>query len=389
MSFSNSSFGGSSAPTKQGPAPGSYTQPTSGFGAQLPFGAGQSPPPSFNSQPRSSDPGTLTPGQTYTGTTAEGHPTGPPLTITIGGQTIQIPPGTPPGVIAALQADAGLQAPQIANLQGQIGNNTTQVGAANLDYTQQTGGLNSTYQNQMGQLGLSQQGNAINQAAVGRQEGYYNQLYGLDQSDEARNVAYQNQLATFLNQQFGVAGGIHQSNLTQLGDQASQYKNQFGQNVASTNSADTATGAFTSQGHVQANQNLGSNLAYQLSNNKQQTLQENLGYLNTAIQHNQGEAGIQNTIAGLGSDLARSGLNHTEQIAQLQDRGQQLNLQAQSYGLNAQQYATTLQQGLANLNLNQTVTLGQLFDSRLSDNTQIQQIIAQIFQAGLGQGLYQ
>lgn len=299
------------------------------------------------------------------------------------------PYSTVPGFSNALSTYQQFYGPQQQTLANQYNQQVFGIGQAQQSYGQQSAGLNSTYQNQLAQLGLQQQGNAIDQGAIGRQQSYYDQLYGLDQSDAGRNTAYQQQLANFLNQQYGVTTGVHSSVLQQLASQASQFKNQAGRSIEDNNSANAATGSYTSAGHRQQDVRTGQDLAYQLANNKQQTSQENLGFLNSTIEKNKGQAGIANTIAGLGSDLARSGLSHSEQEAQLQDRHQQLELQAQGFGLTGQQYATTLSQGLAALNLNQSINIGQLMSAASSTNLQQQQLAIQIIQSALSAGLYQ
>lgn len=294
-----------------------------------------------------------------------------------------------PGFQNALQLYQQFYGPQNQTLANQQAQQLIGIGQAQQAYGQQGQALNNTYANQLAQLGLQQQGNQIDQSAVGRQSSYYDQLYGLDQQDTGRNIGYQNQLSDFLNQQYGVTTGVHSSTLQQLLNQASQFKNQAGRQVEDNNSSNAATGSYTSQGHRQQDTRTSQDLAYQLANNSQQTKQENLGFLGATIEKNKGQAGITNTIAGLSSDLTRSGLSHSEQEAQLQDRGQQLQLQAQGFGLTGEQYANTLQSGLASLNLNQAVTIGQLMDAASSTDMQRQQLAIQIIQQALSAGLYQ
>lgn len=250
-------------------------------------------------------------------------------------------------------------------------------------YGDQASALRAGTAAQQAQLGLQQRGNAAEAAGLGRQSDYYSRLYGLDQRGTATNIDYQNRLRGFLNQSYGVATGVHGSVLDQLANQAAQARYTAGQQGRAADSQATAAGAFTSAGHRQTNKDIAADLGFNLANNTQQVAQENLGYKQTGIERSKAEAGIDNTIRGLSLDLERSGLTTAEQQARLGDRRVQLGIQSQIYGLQSDQMAASLQQGLAKLNLDQSVSMGQLFDAIQSNNMQSASVARQVIEKAL------
>lgn len=293
------------------------------------------------------------------------------------------------GAVDAAQAAFGFYAPTFAGIDQHNAWLNTQL-LNQPGQTQQNAGFlsqNNALAQQL--LGLQGQSNQVDIAGTGRQQDYYNNLFGLDQKSTAQNIGYQNALKGFLDQSFGVTTGQHQSVLAQLQNAASQNRFQAGVDTRQSNSQSTAAGAFTSQGHRQGLQDIQSQLAYALNNNAQQTKQENLGFDQAGIDLAKNKAGIDNTISNLSTDLERSGLTTQEQIARLNDRRSQLEIQAQTYGVQSDQLAAQLTQGLAKLQLDQMMNTGQLMDALNSNNAQAAQVVNQIIQFAVPNGAAQ
>ncbi len=289
------------------------------------------------------------------------------------------PPTAPPGYL-----DGGFQnnlslynswyAPQMTGYQNQASNLANQLGALGAGFNQSAAGLNQQFASQQAQNQLGIASIGVDQAAIPRQQDYYNALFGIDRDKYNNNMGYQGQLKGFSTEDYN-------SVVKQLANQANQINYTADKNIRGVNSQATAAGSFTSAGTREGIQDVNADRGFGLEANRQQGVQANVGY-------RRDQAGITNTMNNLTSDFQAAGLTKDEQIARLNDRQQQLSIQAQQLGLKGDELAGALTSGLAKLNIDQALNVGQLMDSLYSNNAQQQQLAQQIliaaYQAGMG-----
>lgn len=268
------------------------------------------------------------------------------------------------------QMYAGLGAPQIAQLQNQQALLGLQLGTQGQQYANQQQQLQDSYGYDTARLGLEQQGIGIDQAAAQRQQSYYDQLFGVDREKYQQAMGYTGDLKGFSREDF-------QNTLNRLANQATQTRYTADSNVKDLQSDLAAAGSFTSAGGRRKRGDIYANRDFQLTDLARQVQGTDIGF-------RRDQAGFDNTMANLTSDFKAAGLTNQEQQARLGDRLQQLDLQAQGLGISRQELDSRLQTGLTTLNLNNTVSVGQLMDAMSSNNAQQQQWANSIVMQALG-----
>lgn len=270
----------------------------------------------------------------------------------------------------AWQMLTGYSQPALAQLQSQQDLLGLQMGVTQQQYANQQQQLRDSYGFDTARLGLEQQGLGIDQAAARRQQDYYNALYGIDREKYQQAMGYTGQLKGFSREDF-------QNSLRRLANQADQTRFQAGANIADLQSDLAAMGSFTSAGGRRKRGEIESNRDFALTDLARQVQGTDIGF-------RRDQAGFDNTMANLTSDFKASGLTNAEQQARLQDRLGQLDLQAQGLGISRQELDSRLSSGLATLNLNNLVNVGQLMDAMNSNNAQQQAWANSIVMQALG-----
>jgi hypothetical protein len=267
-------------------------------------------------------------------------------------------------------------APSLAQLQSQQSLLGLQMGAQDARYGLAQQAAQAGYGFDRERLGLAQQELGIDRGALMRQQGYYDDLYGIDREKYGQNVGYQNRLGQFNFRSFGVTKA-------DLARQAAQTQADADRQQRGLRSDLTAAGAYTSQGGREGRRDIDTARASQLRGIDLQGQAAQIGY-------ERDQAGIQNTIANLTSDFKASGLTTAEQKARLQDRMAALDLKGRELGINGRELASRLEQGLASLNLDQIVSMGQLMDAVTSNNAAQAQwandVMMKAFEASMGGG---
>lgn len=292
------------------------------------------------------------------------------------------------GFGSALSLYDQLNAGQSNYLNNQGQNLNFQMNALGPAYGAQSGALRQNYNSSVGLNNLAAQATGADRASIGRQRGYLDSMYGVDQAKYGTNVGYQNALKGFAGQAYGIAGKTHTSVLEQLANQLADSQRQAVNEDKGVRSQATAAGAYTAQGTRDDVATVEADRASRQANNAQQRLQEGYSYDQTGVAYRRDLSGIDNTIANMGYDLQASGLSTAEQKAKLGDRMAQLDIQAKTFGLKNDQLESQLSQGLASLNLDQVMSVGQLMDSLNSNDYQKAQLAQQIIGQALQYGTY-
>jgi hypothetical protein len=271
---------------------------------------------------------------------------------------------------------AAFGAPALAQLQNQAASLGNQQMQNDARYGLSQQALQSAYGFDRERLGLAQQELGIDRNALMRQQGYYDDLYGIDREKFNQNVGYQNRLGQFNFQSFGVTKA-------DLARQAAQTQADADRQQRGLRSDLTAAGAYTSQGGREGRRDIDTARASQLRGIDLQGQAAQIGF-------ERDQAGIQNTIANLTSDFKASGLTTAEQKARLQDRLSALDLKGRELGVSGRELSSRLEQGLASLNLDQIVSMGQLMDAVTSNNAAQAQwandVMMKAFEAALSMG---
>jgi hypothetical protein len=205
-----------------------------------------------------------------------------------------------------------------------IQNITNRIGTVNTGYGEQAGYLNQNYNNQMGQLRVNADTNMYDQNVV-------NQLMG-------QSTAGYNNL------------------LSQFGLQEAEARNQSGVKRRAAASDAIARGAYGGAGTGQDFTDISSALANQL-----------------------GMYGAKREEAGIG---------YKTETINLEKRRNDLTQQGKIYGLKGEEFGIALQQGLAKLNLENTITVGNLMDSVNSKNAANAALTASVIQQALAASGY-
>lgn len=265
---------------------------------------------------------------------------------------------------------AQFNAPALAQLQSQQSLLGLQMGVQGQQYANQQQQLRDSYGYDTARLGLEQQGIGIDQAAASRQQDYYNALYGIDREKYQQAMGYTGDLKGFSREDF-------QNTLNRLANQASQTRYNADSSVMDLQGDLAAAGAFTSAGGRRKRGDIYAARDYQLTDLARQVQGTDIGFRRE-------QAGFDNTMANLTSDFKAAGLTNAEQQARLGDRLKQLDLQAQGLGISRQELDSRLQTGLTTLNLNNTVSVGQLMDALSSNNAAQAQWANSIVMQALG-----
>jgi hypothetical protein len=205
-----------------------------------------------------------------------------------------------------------------------IQNINNRIGTVNTGYGEQVGYLNQNYGNQMGQLRVNADTNMYDQNVV-------NQLIG-------QNTASYNNI------------------LAQLGLKESGARNQSAVQRRAAASDAIARGAYGGAGTGQDFTDISSELANQL---------------------------------GLyGTEREEAGINYKTETINLEKRRNDLTQQGKIYGLKGEEFGIALQQGLAKLRLDNTITVGNLLDSANSKNAANAALTASVIQQALAAANY-
>jgi hypothetical protein len=268
----------------------------------------------------------------------------------------------------------------------------------------QIGGLGAAYGASSGAMsraaGIDQQKLGVQQAAIGqergslgRQRGYLGNRYGVVAGQADMNLGYNDQYQGFNDQYQGFQDNymtLLQQKLQEqkMGFFIDEVKNQqdYKNEVRNLTSDAIARGANVSQGVTDDAIQLQRTRDYNtLTGRNNQDLAFNAG-LKEAVGINDSKAHLSEQRAQLqqqrenivyDKELAR--LDTNEALSKLYDRDAQLGYQAQALGLEKQAVGARLQAGLANLNLNQYLSVGQLMDQMASNDVQRQGIAANVF----------
>ena len=200
-----------------------------------------------------------------------------------------------------------------------IQNLFNRAGQINAGYGEQAGYMRQGYGNQMGQLRVNADTNMYDQNVV-------NQLLGQS------SAGYQNLLGQF---------GLQEAEARRQSDV---------QRRAATYDA-TARGAYGSSGTGQDFTDISSNLANQL-----------------------GMYGVQRE---------KAGIDYKTETINLEKRRNDLTQQGKIYGLQGEQFGIALQQGLAKLNLDNNISVGNLMDQVNSKNAANAALTTSIIQQAL------
>lgn len=205
-----------------------------------------------------------------------------------------------------------------------IQNLTGRIGQINAGYGEQAGYMRQNYGNQMGQLRVNADTNMYDQNVV-------NQLLNQNLS------SYNNMLAQFGLQEAGA-------------------RNQAGIQRRAASSDAIGRGAYSTAGTGQDFTDISSNLANELGL-------------------------YQTKRTGAGIDYGTEKIN-------LEKRRNDLTQQGKIYGLQGEQFGIALQQGLAKLSLDNTLSVGNLMDQINSKNTANAALASSIIQQALAASGY-
>lgn len=198
------------------------------------------------------------------------------------------------------------------------------VGMVNSGYGTQAGLMNQNYGNQMGQLRVNADTNMYDQNVV-------NQLMGQS------TAGYNNMLAQFGLQEAGA-------------------RNQAGIQRRSASSDAIGRGAYGTAGTGQDFTDISSNLANQLGM--------------------------------FGTQREKAGIDYKTETINLEKRRNDLTQQGKIYGLQGEQFGIALQQGLAKLNLDNVISVGNLMDSVNSKNAANAALTTSVIQQALAASGY-
>lgn len=263
-----------------------------------------------------------------------------------------------------------LYAPDIANLNQQNSLLNSQLTAQNAYYQSQSGILPQLYNVAVQQLQAQGGIAAIDEAAIARQMELLATQQGL--------------LGQHYNSQQGTLGTMQS-----LADQAYQAQlsalnvNKTQQNLAATQATDLETsnaiarGAAATPGHQRDVGYIASQLANELQLLQIREQEAGIGYEGQKAQFKQ-------QADDLLFDFNMSNLGINEQRAKLEDRRGALAKEAEIRGLRERELALQLQQGLAQLNLSNVMSVGQIMDGINSNNRQQQQIAQAMINAAIG-----
>jgi hypothetical protein len=225
-------------------------------------------------------------------------------------------------------------------------------------------GLQNTYDIGMGRVGLNQQ---QNQAAIRGSQAdidYWNKMAGIAGGRYGTAGTYFNAMQQLVGQAQGLRG---QESDISLADALRAYQHntfQFG-------SQQVGRGAWNTEGTKEGFGNLSSQYDLQQQNIRNQLAQANVGF-------GEQQAGLTKGYGDAYSDFQTELARSTHGTAGAQAQMDQLNLKAQEYGLDQRELANQLQQGLSNLNLDQTLKITDLMGALSSNDYQRQMVASQI-----------
>lgn len=268
-----------------------------------------------------------------------------------------------PGYGAALAYYQGQYEPQQAYLdlqQTQQRNKIGQLYAANgLNGSQ--AGQNSQFANQDYSLGL--QGLGVDRNNVGIDNDYYNSLQSLVNNDLSGSLGYQD-----------IVGGLAQK---LLGLQQGAVNQTYDTNRRNQISSTVATGGAQSLMNIKGLQDI-----YGVQQNQLGQLQQ--GYESTQAQIAEAKRNAQTS-----ADRETLGIQHDLKLNDNQLAA--LDIKAKELGLSRDKALAGIQQGLAKMNLDTTLSVGDVLDAITSGDFQRQQIGEQIIreaQSAYGGGYF-
>lgn len=218
-------------------------------------------------------------------------------------------------------------------------------------------------------IALSRKSGLVDQAAVARQVKLENAMFALRQQKSQNEQVYAQKKLEFAARQRDLGFQGNSLSLQQLIADAQQ-----GRRGAMSDA--TARGAFSTEGHAQAQTDI--NTGERIGRGK-------LGVERKGIQlsYEQETAAGKAQLRQIYLDRQDAKLSHGEQIALLNDRRKQLQIEAQKYGVTEDAYRKQLANGIAALNLDHQVTVNNLMSQIASQNAAKAAAAQQVTQAAI------
>jgi hypothetical protein len=253
-----------------------------------------------------------------------------------------------------------VNAGQAAAMRGQYDAQQARIPLINASYGQQASGMTRESDLRRQLLGYDRGNIDIERGGLNRQIGYYGNVQGTKDRQTAAMLGYLDR-----DYRSGLGGLQVQRNQANLGAE---------QTTGNLNSDATARGAYTAAGTNTQRTDIQNNLAQQIAgiNIEQEKLQ----------------TGTERSQSNLLFDQELGRMSTAEQQARLGDRQKTLDNEAAKLGVQGDILGAQLQQGLARLNLDQTMSVGQLMDAMSSNDAQQQALAAQIIQQAVGAAGY-
>jgi hypothetical protein len=246
-----------------------------------------------------------------------------------------------------------------ARLSGQLG----QISAG---YGQMAGSARTGYGLDMKLIDIARKGQGIDYDAIRRQQEYYRKTFGIQ--DTGFNEKY-----AFLGQNRGFARDAFRSQLEGLDAQGLQVGEQTRRSLSALTGDAAARGALVAGGTQEKASDVATDERFARDSLARQRSDADLAFRKE-------DAGLKFQQEEVLRDKELNGLNTNEQIARLNDRQRQLDLEAAKLGVQADQLANNLQSTLARLNLDRVTSVGQIMDSLASNDLNRAQMARSIVQ---------
>lgn len=246
-----------------------------------------------------------------------------------------------------------------ARLNGQLG----QISAG---YGQMAGSARTGYGLDMKLIDIARKGQGIDYDAIRRQQQYYRDTFGI------QDLGF-NEKHAFLGQNRGFARDAFRSQLEALDAQGIQVGDQKRRGMSALVGDAAARGALVAGGTQEKASDLATDEYFARDTLKRQGADAELAFKKE-------DAGLKFQQEEVLRDKELNGLNTNEQIARLNDRQKQLDLEAQKLGVQADQLANNLRSTLARLNLDRVTSVGQIMDSLASNDLARAQMARSIVQ---------
>lgn len=269
----------------------------------------------------------------------------------------------------------------------------SRIGGTGAAYGQQASAMERAYNSQAAGINNSVGAIRAEQAAIPRQLGYYdsrqstlNQQGFENLADNLRYLGFQDQYTGYQNTFQDLLRQNMQQQRTAFEADRSRNDENLATNINLGWSDAIGRGGASSVGFDDSLKHMVSEHDYanKISNTQQQEaflagLKENTGYEQNKTQIEEQKTKINQDSRNIMYDNSLQRLDTAEQEAKLRDRNVQLDYQARGLGLSRDQAYAQLSSGLAKLNLDQYLSVGQLMDQMSSNDIQRQQLASNIF----------